>query len=193
MSDGVREVVRSRRAAPWRRRVRALLLEPTLRRIPGGPGVLDLCCGWGFYFSINPAASGIDGDPDAVAWLRARGHDVVLGNVLAPLPWPDASFRTVIAHDVLEHFSEPEMRRIAGEVRRVLRPGGDFVVLVPNRRGFDAGVRAGIGHVTFVGPPEIARMAEGSFAVERQYAEPLPRGPGRFFTHNKEVFVLRRG
>jgi SAM-dependent methyltransferase len=52
------------------------------------------------------------------------------GNVNAlvdALPFRDASFRTVLAADVVHHVSAAELSRVVDEVVRVLRPGGRFV------------------------------------------------------------------
>ncbi len=181
------------RPGALRKLLRTRVLERSLRRLPRDRSVLDLCCGHGFYFDINPAACGIDGDPVAVASLRARGLDVRHGDVLAGLPWEDGRFGWVVAHDVLEHFELAPLLRLAAEVRRVLAPGGRFLVLVPNRRGYDYGVRHGVGHRLFVTAREIDLLAgQCGFEVEAAYPEPLPRWAGRLFTHNKEVFRLRR-
>lgn len=185
-------VVTARRPTPLRKWIRTHLLERTLWRLPRTDQVLDLCCGYGFYFGINPRACGIDGDPGAVELLRRAGHDVRCGNVLEGLPYPDGRFEVVVAHDVLEHFELEDLRRLTGEAWRVLRPGGLFVVIVPNRKGYDYGLAAGVGHRLFVTDREVAELARGRFRVERSYPEPLPRALGRFFTHNKEVFLLRR-
>jgi SAM-dependent methyltransferase len=177
---------------PLRKLVRTYLLERTLWRLPRDGSVLDLCCGHGFYFSINPRAAGIDADPRAIEQLSKRGHDVRLGNVLEGLPYPDAQFSWVVAHDVLEHFTIQELERLVPEVHRVLGPGGRFLVLVPNRKGFDYGVRMRVGHRLFVTEREVRQLARERFEVEASYTEPLPRWLGRFFTHNKEVFRLRK-
>jgi SAM-dependent methyltransferase len=173
--------------------LRTYLLERSLWKLPKDGSVLDLCCGYGFYFTINPRASGIDGDPHAVELLRAKGLDVRHGNVLDELPWEDGRFRWVVAHDVLEHFTFDELERLLREVTRVLAPGGRFLVIVPNRKGFDYGVQKGVGHKLFVTAREVEALAKAAaFEVEAAYPEPLPRTIGRFFTHNKEVFHLRK-
>jgi SAM-dependent methyltransferase len=192
MEPETRTVIPSREPAALRKWLRARLLERTLRRIPRDEQVLDLCCGYGFYFSINPRASGIDGDPRAVAAMRQKGYDVHLGNVLDTLPYADHRFRWVVAHDVLEHFAFDELERLIPEVQRVLAPGGRFLIIVPNRKGYDFGVRIGIGHKLFVTGQEVETLSRGRFELEARYPEPLPRWLGRFFTHNKEVFLLRK-
>ena len=47
------------------------------------------------------------------------------------LPFIAASFDVVIAVNVLEHIDDPV--RLFAEVRRVLKPGGAFIVRMPNR------------------------------------------------------------
>jgi SAM-dependent methyltransferase len=52
----------------------------------------------------------------------------VNGDALS-LPFPDGTFDRVIASEVLEHI--PDDSRAAGELARVLRPGGTIAVTVP--------------------------------------------------------------
>lgn len=170
--------------------VRTNLVERTLRRLPKSPDVLDLCCGYGFYFQINPRARGVDGDPVAVDLLRQRGFDVVQHDVLSGLPFASGSFRHVIAHDVLEHFTLSELPTLLDEVHRVLAPGGHLWVFVPNKKGYDDGLRRDVGHRHFVTRSDIEALRGDKFILVRNYTEPLPRRLGERFTHNKEVFVL---
>lgn len=51
----------------------------------------------------------------------------------APLPFEDASFDLIYSDWVLEHVEDP--RAFAGEVRRLLKPGGWFCARTPNRWG----------------------------------------------------------
>ncbi len=180
------------RPNPLLKWLRTRFLEPTLRTLPKTERVLDLGCGYGFYFGINPRARAVDGNPECVAFLRGRGYDVACCNLTGALPFADTGFDWVVAHDVCEHFHYPELERLFEEVRRILAPGGTFLVFVPNRKGYDWGLRAGAGHVLFVTERELRQLSGGRFSVERHYPEPLPRWIGRHFTHNKEVFHLRR-
>jgi SAM-dependent methyltransferase len=172
--------------------LRTHFLEPTLWRLPRTSDVLDLCCGYGFYLSINPRARAVDGNPECVAQLRQEGRDVLLCDVLGPLPFSDGEFGWVVAHDVCEHFTYEQLVGVFREVHRVLRPGGTFLAFVPNRRGYEYGLRAGAGHVLFVTASEILALSRGLFELHRHHPEPLPRWIGELFTHNKEVFHLRR-
>ena len=55
---------------------------------------------------------------------------------LSRLPFADGSFDLVTANMVLEHLQEPAAQ--LSEIFRVLRPGGVFVGLTPNRVGYQA-------------------------------------------------------
>lgn len=75
---------------------------------------------------------GIDPDP---AVLRNPMVDEAL--VVAPgeaLPLPDRSVDLIVAYAVLEHVEDPA--QLAGEIRRVLRPGGWFCAWTPNKWGY---------------------------------------------------------
>jgi SAM-dependent methyltransferase len=76
--------------------------------------------------------TGLDADPQAVAFCRARGLDSVALLEGARLPVEDASLDVVTAFDVLEHLDDDAA--LAAEMRRVLRPGGTAMVTVPAYR-----------------------------------------------------------
>jgi SAM-dependent methyltransferase len=54
---------------------------------------------------------------------------VLVVDLAAPLPFPDAHFDTVLCTQVLEHVDSPELA--VAEIARVLRPGGHALVTVP--------------------------------------------------------------
>ena len=51
-----------------------------------------------------------------------------------PLPYPDASFDLIYSSWVLEHVDDPAT--VAGELMRVLKPGGCICAVTPNKRGY---------------------------------------------------------
>jgi predicted SAM-dependent methyltransferase len=53
-----------------------------------------------------------------------------------PLRFPDNAFRGVYAHHAVEHVDYHEGRSLFREVRRVLRPGGVFRMVVPDLEVF---------------------------------------------------------
>ena len=50
------------------------------------------------------------------------------------LPFDDGSFDTVYAHGVVQYTADPA--RMIAEAHRVLRPGGEAIVMVYNRRSW---------------------------------------------------------
>lgn len=60
-----------------------------------------------------------------------RGADVIW-DLHDSLPFADESFERVYCSHVLEHFYYPDMCRLLKQVFRVLRPGGQFLIAVPD-------------------------------------------------------------
>lgn len=96
--------------------------------------VLDIGCGIGAY-SERMAQDGALAFGTEIELDRA-GEAAKTGTAVAcaaaeSLPFADASFDTVLSHEVLEHVADD--RLAAQEMARVLRPGGRAVIFVPNR------------------------------------------------------------
>jgi cyclopropane fatty-acyl-phospholipid synthase-like methyltransferase len=101
--------------------------------------VLDLGCGHGALIHFAREAGyrnvcGVDSSPEQVAAARRLGIEgVEEGNLLLLLrAQSDASLDCVIAFDVIEHFSKDELIGFVDEVFRVLKPGGCWIIHVPN-------------------------------------------------------------
>jgi SAM-dependent methyltransferase len=74
---------------------------------------------------------------DEMAAVIAQAHpgiSTLVGDVVAGLDVPDASFDRVVAIHVLEHL--PNLPPALDEVRRVLKPGGLFEIVIPCEGGF---------------------------------------------------------
>jgi SAM-dependent methyltransferase len=159
-----------------------------LRPRPGAR-LLDVSCGSGQLVALarrrGLRAAGVDFALAAVAAAWQRGGPAVVGDG-ERLPFADGSFDYVTHLGSLEHYEQPA--RGAAEVRRVLRPGGTALVLVPNAFGLLWNVywvwRTGAVHDD--GQP-IQRYADrrtwertlgaAGLAIERvcKYERPLPR------------------
>jgi SAM-dependent methyltransferase len=130
-----------------------------------GTQVLDLCCGPGFLAAgavrRGAEATGLDFSAAAVELARTRfpGCRFEQGDAQA-LPFPDASFDSVVCGYGLMHVPAPTV--VLSEMRRVLRPGGHAAVSV-----WDAD---GVGFSLVY----LAVRACGSMEV------PLPHGPDFF-------------
>ena len=115
-------------------------------RVRTGDRVLDLGCGAGrhAFEALRRGARVVALDTSDAELRQVQGMcsamaqagevppggsaTVVLGDATA-MPFPDGSFDTVIAAEVLEHI--PADQAAMNEIARVLRPGGVAVVTVP--------------------------------------------------------------
>ena len=100
--------------------------------------VLDIGCGMGYGTAElarhSRSATGIDLAAAAVADARQAYPAGNLQYACASctnLPFADASFDLAVSFEVIEHIAE--WREMLVEARRVLRPGGQFIVSTPNR------------------------------------------------------------
>jgi SAM-dependent methyltransferase len=108
-------------------------------RLARGKRVLDAGCGAGYGSAeLAPAALsviGIDVAPEAVELARSNYQqpnlEFELGSCTA-LPHGEGAFDLVVAFEVIEHLEN--WREFLLEVRRVLAPGGQFVVSTPNKQ-----------------------------------------------------------
>jgi SAM-dependent methyltransferase len=97
-----------------------------LDRLPQGTCVLDAGCGEGVLVDEYADRLRIEGlDPN-------YSSDRVRSGSLTALPYPDGSFDRALCLDVLEHLGFEEQPRALAELHRVLSPGGELLVSVPN-------------------------------------------------------------
>ncbi len=111
--------------------------EVVLSLLEGGERLLDLGCWHGDFLARVERAElyrqlvGVDFVAEGVDATRARGFDARVVDLNAePLPFPDAHFDCVVHLAVLEHVFDPYA--VIREIHRVLLPGGEFVIAVPN-------------------------------------------------------------
>jgi SAM-dependent methyltransferase len=60
--------------------------------------------------------------------------EAIVGDATDLSRFDDASFDVVFASNFLEHLAWPDIDRLVVGIRRVLRPGGRFIVVQPNFR-----------------------------------------------------------
>lgn len=92
--------------------------------------LLDVGCGeMPFRFAVPDHVNYIGIDvPEAVSF-GMHGHAEIREFDGRSIPFPDASFDTVLCTEVLEHCDDPAA--LVGEMHRVLQPGGLLVMTVP--------------------------------------------------------------
>ena len=105
------------------------------KHIQPGEHVLEVDCGPGVLAKMiqEKGARIVASDLSAVAVERARQKGIATQQVdldSEPLPFDDGLFDTVVSNSMIEHRFFPE--RSLDECVRVLKPGGRFIVCLPN-------------------------------------------------------------
>ncbi len=108
--------------------------------IPRGR-LLDVGCGAGSFLGymqqIGWEVEGVDFDPVAARNASLKGVQVRVGSLESQL-YPDASFDAVTMSHFIEHVHDP--RELVAECRRILKPGGQLVIVTPNSESFGHGL-----------------------------------------------------
>lgn len=143
-----------------------------LRTLSAEACVLDLGLGAGQdLINIRQAnarplrAFGLESYPPHVASARLNGVQVSTFDLERdPFPFADASMDVVLANQILEHTKE--LFWIFSEVHRVLKPGGAFIIGVPNLASLHNRAALLFGLQPFsmeVLGPHVRGFARGSF------------------------------
>jgi ubiquinone/menaquinone biosynthesis C-methylase UbiE len=105
--------------------------------------ILDLACGNGNHLGLylkhvgaEGSVSGIDREASLVDEARARYADAAnldlrVGSMDDPLPYPDESFDLAFSNFAIYNATDPHFT--LSELRRVLKPGGELVLIGPTR------------------------------------------------------------
>lgn len=165
-----------------------------LARVAGvaGEDILEVGCGEGMMFdgtSINPVQ--MDVSLRRARLARAKRSQVLCGDGYF-LPFADQSFAVVLLIAVIEHTSRPW--DVLREARRVLKPGGRVVIVVPNDVNMSAG-RLILGkfpirypdHLTYCTPSKLRAWLSDGFAIKETFALPFRVMP---FAANLFQFVV---
>lgn len=104
-----------------------------------GDQIVDLGCGDGFFLYIfsnlplNLKLLGFDNDKrvleNARKNLSSKKIKLITGSI-TKMPFKNNCFKKIIMTEVLEHIAED--KKALSEVYRVLKPGGIFILTVPN-------------------------------------------------------------
>jgi SAM-dependent methyltransferase/uncharacterized protein YbaR (Trm112 family) len=114
------------------------------------PGLtLDIGCNWARWTFAGALAGhrmvGMDINLSSLRVGRALAERFAPDNIprfvlgdARTLPFADDAFDNVFSYSVVQHFSRENAATIAGEIGRVLRPGGRSAIQMPNRDGIKA-------------------------------------------------------
>ncbi len=141
--------------------------EAALELVKDEP-VLDVGGGDGLFLTLARERKGftrltlLDISPVAVEKARQKGLEVRVADIAKPFPFPDNSFGTACALDVLEHLYDPlpvlkEMARVACQT----------VVVVPNFHYWKGRAYMLIGKVPFQCKPRRGHVHWFNYAILR--------------------------
>ena len=143
-----------------------------------GREVLDVACGEGYGSALlaRRAARVTGGDIAPAAIAHARSRYAGRNNLqfveadCAALPFPDASFDTVVSFETIEHIAAQDA--FLDEVRRVLRPDGFVVLSCPNKAEYaDARDHVNEFHVRELYRDEFAALVATRFPHVAWYGQ----------------------
>lgn len=107
-------------------------------RLARNKRVLDIACGMGYGSAelahVATRVVGMDVSNEAVLAAGALYQAPNLQFITAPaqhIPFDDQSFDLIVAFEVIEHLSD--WPTLLAEARRLLAPGGQFIVSTPNQ------------------------------------------------------------
>jgi ubiquinone/menaquinone biosynthesis C-methylase UbiE len=119
-------------------RAYAWIAKQVARAVPKAASILDVACGGGYFlrqlacvFGSAAHFQGIDLSKEALAIARREFPGAIYHlSAAEKMPFESASFDLITCLGSLEHFLD--IPSALTEIRRVLRPGGAFVAMVPN-------------------------------------------------------------
>ena len=153
--------------AHWWYRERRHLLGSALRGLPAGRALDVGAAGGGntrVLASLGWQAAALEYGPEGAEVAAERGLPVMRADATR-LPVASRSLDLVVAFDVLEHLDDDDAS--AAEVRRVLRPGGTFLVAVPCDPRLWSAHDEAVGHVRRYTRATLGALLERhGFAVE---------------------------
>ena len=161
-----------------------------------GRDVLDAGCGVGYGAALLAERArrvvGVDVDPDAIAYARDRYG---AGNVefhegdVQELDLGDASFDVVCSFETIEHV--PDRDAFLAEMRRVLRPGGTFLVSTPRAERTELRP-ANPFHEVELAPADFEALLHRHFAAVELYGQRRLQTRRHRLLQRLDVLGLRR-
>jgi ubiquinone/menaquinone biosynthesis C-methylase UbiE len=129
--------------------------------------VLDVGCGIGEFLDFYKNSYGIEVNPFLVKYCKEKGLNVKLGSIYK-IPFKGNMFDVVLCSHVLEHLEKPNIA--IKEMRRVLKPKGKLILLVPTESGF----RRDKTHKKFWHRENLKKLLEKTnFKIERMFYFPF--------------------
>jgi O-antigen chain-terminating methyltransferase len=138
--------------------------------------VLDVGCGRGEWLELlresGYTAKGLDINRVMIGQCRARGFDVIEGDVLDYLrSISDASLGAVTGFHIIEHLPFTMLMQLFDEVVRVLKPGGMVIFETPN--------------------PGNVLVGSNTFYLDPTHRNPLPSSLIQFLAESRGLYQVK--
>jgi O-antigen biosynthesis protein len=135
--------------------------------------VLDIACGEGYGSAILAknalTVCGVDIDAASVAYA-SQTYSTIATNLkfltgsVAHIPLPDNSIDVIVSFETIEHVDENTQHAFLVEVKRVLRPGGSFIISTPDRINYSERYNyKNAFHLKEFSQPEFQQFLSGYF------------------------------
>jgi SAM-dependent methyltransferase len=133
-----------------------------------GARVLEVGCGIGsgVLGAFPGKVQGIDVNPHAIEYCRAKGLNARLITAQQSFPIADGTFDCCVLDNVLEHIADPQ--HTLAECHRVTANNGGLVIAVPGARGYALDP----DHKQFYGREKLAQLNEG-WRLQRMLSLPF--------------------
>jgi SAM-dependent methyltransferase len=113
-----------------------------IKQLIGGanatPALLDVGCATGVFLDLARnagfAVKGIEVSPELAEYARQNFKLEVRDNLFSA-GFPARSFDAITLNDVIEHLPRPILQPMAGEIARLLKPGGILEIRTPGEDG----------------------------------------------------------
>lgn len=139
--------------------------EVYLKRFRNNPSpILEMGSGIGLFLEAcrqnGVEAVGLEYEREGVESARAAGLQSIQHDLGFNVPFPDESFGAVFSNQVIEHVPRLTQERMVSEAFRVLRPGGQVLIISPCRHYEPA--RLDKYHIALLTPSELKAMVEAA-------------------------------
>ncbi|MFH0863355.1 MAG: class I SAM-dependent methyltransferase [Candidatus Altiarchaeota archaeon] len=163
--------------APARQRIWGTLCSCFFQKyVPSDAKVLDIGAGFCEFINNIRAAqkTAVDLNPDTRR-MAAADVSVVTSPATDLSRIGDSSIDVVFSSNLLEHLPRPDIVKALNEMRRVLKPGGQLLLMVPNIRYCSRDYWMFFDHVTPLDDRALVEVLElNGFRVEEDIPRFLP-------------------
>ena len=144
--------------------------EVYLKRFRGKPSsILEMGSGVGLFLDAcrhnNIEAIGVEYELEGVDESKGKGHCVYQHDLSDPLSFfDDQIFDAVFSNQVIEHLPKKAQENMVEEAFRLLKPGGQLLIISPCRHWEPA--RQDVYHISLLTPSELRHLVESKGFVD---------------------------